>query len=115
MPPTTLQTSAVPSTRSDLPWRVRLCASLAYAADAGVPEGSAVIPWLPPGAQANALIDSATTVTDVRVERVQKDKVIKVVLPQLKETDQVVEGEVGVPVILVEMESALVDLVVKVV
>jgi formylmethanofuran dehydrogenase subunit D len=38
-------------------------------ADAGVPEGSAVVPWLPPGAQANALIDSATTVTDVRVER----------------------------------------------
>jgi hypothetical protein len=60
-------------------------------------------------------VGRVVVVTDVRVERVQKDKVIKVVLPQLKETDQVVEGEVGVPVILVEMESALVDLVVKVV
>ncbi len=38
-------------------------------ADKGVPEGSAVIPWLPPGSPANALIDASSMVTDVRVER----------------------------------------------
>jgi NADH-quinone oxidoreductase subunit G len=37
--------------------------------DPGVPEGSAVIPWLPPGAAANRLIDRHAVVNDVRVER----------------------------------------------
>ena len=37
--------------------------------DAGVPEGSAVVPWLAPGSAANALIDRDAMVTDVRVER----------------------------------------------
>jgi hypothetical protein len=52
-------------------------------------------------------VGRVVVVTDVRVERVQKDKVIKVVLPQLKETNQVVEEEVGVPVILVEMATVV--------
>ena len=37
--------------------------------DAGVPVGSAVIPWLAPDCPANELIDHGTAVTDVRVER----------------------------------------------
>ena len=37
--------------------------------DAGVPVGSAAIPWLAPGSAANTLIDSSAVVTDVRVER----------------------------------------------
>ena len=38
-------------------------------ADAGVPVGSAAVPWRTPGADARPLIDAAATVTDVRVER----------------------------------------------
>ena len=37
--------------------------------DAGVPAGSAAVPWRTPGADVRPLIDAAATVTDVRVER----------------------------------------------
>ncbi len=37
--------------------------------DPGVPVGSASVPWRTPGADVRTLIDSASTVTDVRVER----------------------------------------------
>ena len=37
--------------------------------DAGVPVGSAVVPWLAPECPANGLINHEATVTDVRVER----------------------------------------------
>ena len=38
-------------------------------ADAGVPVGSAAVPWRTPGADVRPLIDAAAMVTDVRVER----------------------------------------------
>ena len=38
-------------------------------ADAGVPVGSAAVPWGTPGADVRPLIDAAAMVTDVRVER----------------------------------------------
>ncbi len=38
-------------------------------ADAGVPRGTAVTPWLAPGSPANKIIDASAAVTDVRVER----------------------------------------------
>ena len=37
--------------------------------DAGVPAGSAAVPWRTPGADVRPLIDAAATVTEVRVER----------------------------------------------
>ncbi|MEM9468112.1 MAG: NADH-quinone oxidoreductase subunit NuoG [Actinomycetota bacterium] len=42
---------------------------LPVAADAGVPAGSAAIPANAPGCNANAVIDAAAAVTDVRLER----------------------------------------------